>query len=271
MKICMMSLMMTDVFTHNYPIEEILEVASHCGMGAVDWIGLHNTTSKVLKKASDAAGIPIAAHTMLKDAFIKDDPNYMDDFKSSLEDACIMGAPVLMLPPFARAAQSSMADDRKRYIDYFGQAEELARKAGVQLTLESTGFENSPISTADECLEILNAVPGLRVTYDVGNVFTAEDPLAAYRKLRKYVVHFHVKDWFVSSAPKEGYTKKRNGTWMGNALLGDGDVKLREFWQETTAEERQIWVNPESCDFSDKRDPKEVFTEICRRMRSWED
>ena len=55
------------------------------------------------------------------------------------------------------------------------------------------------------------------------------------------------------------------------ALLGDGDVKLREFWHETTAEERQLWVNPESCDFSDRGEPKEVFAEICRRMRSWEE
>jgi len=271
MKICMMSLMMTDAFTHNYPIEEVLETASFCGMGAIDWIGLHNTTSKVLKKASDAAGMYVAAHTMLKNGFISDDPKYMDEFKSSLEDACVLEAKVLMLPPFARAKQTSMADDRSRYIDYFGQAEELARKAGVQLTLESTGFTNSPITTADECLEILTAVPGLRVTYDAGNVFTAEDPLEAYRKLRKYVVHFHVKDWFVSPVEKPGYTLKRTGQWMGNAFLGDGDVKLREFWQETTSAERQLWVNPESCDFSDTKPPKEVFTEICRRMKSWEE
>ncbi len=270
MNICMMSLMMSDIVGRGYPIKEILSVASDCGMGAIDWIGLHHTTSRELKAASDAAGIPIAAHTMLKEGFINDDPNYLDEFKSSLEDAVIMGAKVLMLPPFARKNQTSMADDRSRYLDYFGQALELAQAARVTLTLESTGFTHSPITTADECLELLRQLPGLKVTFDQGNVATADDPCEAFLKLREYVVHFHVKDWHVSTTPKEGYTLKRNNLYFKDALMRQGDMPIKDFWILTNERERSLWVNPESCDFTDQRPPLEVFKEICAEMRSWE-
>ncbi|MBE6368950.1 MAG: sugar phosphate isomerase/epimerase [Lentisphaerae bacterium] len=270
MKICMMSLMMSDMVGCGYSIDEILETAVKCGMGAIDWIGLHHTTSVELKRASDAHGVPIAAHTMLKEGFIHDDPAYFDEFKSSLEDAVIMNAPVLMLPPFARINQTSMADDRSRYLDYYGNALELAQKAGVTLTLESTGYINSPITTADECLELLRQLPGLKLTFDQGNVATAEDPCGAFLKLRDYVVHFHVKDWHVSTTAQADYTPKRNGLYFRDALLGEGDMPIGDFWQLTNDAERQLWVNPESCDFTGKRPVLEVFQEICNEMRSWE-
>ncbi len=270
MKICMMSLMMSDIVGCGYPIREILAVAAECGMGAIDWIGLHHTTALELKKASDAAGIPVAAHTMLKEGFMHDRPNYMDEFKSSLEDAVTMEAPVLMLPPFARVNQTSLADDRSRYVDYYGQALELSQKAGVTLTFESTGYHNSPITTADECLEILRQVPGLKLTFDQGNVATADDPCEAFLKLRKYVAHFHVKDWHVADVPGDGYTLKRNQLYYKDATLGHGNMDIKSFWQLTTPEERLMWVNPESCDFTGRRPVREVFQEICSTMRNYE-
>ena len=97
MKICMMSLMMDDS-----PVEEIVSTAIKCNMQGIDWIGLHNRKSTELKKLCDDAGLYVAAHTMLKQGFINGDKNYFDEFKSSLDDACILGAKVLMLPPFAR-------------------------------------------------------------------------------------------------------------------------------------------------------------------------
>jgi sugar phosphate isomerase/epimerase len=266
MKICMMSLMMEES-----PIEEIVRVAKACNMEAIDWIGLHDKKASELKNLCDNEGLYIAAHTMLKWGFINDDPNYLDEFKSSLEDAVTLGAPVLMLPPFARANQTSFEDDRKRYTEYYAKAYELSSKAGVTLTLESTGFPNSPITTADECLEILNQVPGLMVTFDQGNVATADDPIEAFKKLRKYTVHFHVKDWCVSDVAKEDYELKRCGKYFGSATIGQGDMNMKEFWQMTTSEERQIFVNPETRDWTGKKDPLLVFQEVCKVMRSWED
>lgn len=266
MKICMMSLMMDDC-----PVEEIVSTAIACDMEAIDWIGLHDRKAVELKKLCDDAGLPIAAHTMIKWGFIKGDKNYFDEFKSSLDDACVMGAKVLMLPPFAREAQTSFADDRKRYIEYFARAYELAAKTPVQLTFESTGYPDSPITTAEECLEILDAVPGLKLTYDPGNVATAADPLDAFAKLRQYVVHFHVKDWFIRNEPFADAELKRCGKYFANATVGEGDLNLRSFWQMTTAGERELFVNPETKDYTGTRGYLDIFKQVCAEMKSWED
>ena len=265
MKICMMSLMMGSA-----PVEEIVSTALACNMEAIDWIGLQEQKASYLRKLCDDNGLHIAAHTMLKWGFINGDSNYLDEFKASLDDACVLGAPVLMLPPFARKDQKSFEDDRKRYAEYYAKGYELASKAGVTLTLESTGFPNSPISTAEECLEILNQVPGLKVTFDQGNVATAADPNDAFLKLRDYVVHFHVKDWLVKDTPFENAEKKRCGKYFSDATIGEGNMDIKSFWQLTNARERQLFVNPETRDYSGKRTALETFRQVCAEMKSWE-
>lgn len=264
MKICMMSftLMMNT-------LEEIVSIATACNMEAIDWIGLHGCRAEYLKKVSDDAGLYIASHTMMKDGFLYDKRGYFDEFKSSLDDARTLNAPIMMIPPFPRVNQTSMEDDRKRYIDYYARCCEYAKGSGVTLTLESTGYHNSPITTADECLEVLQQVPDLRLTYDQGNIATADDPIEAFKKLRQYVVHFHLKDWKVSDNKTENCEKKRNGKYFADALIGEGDMDIKSFWQSITPDERQIYVNPESFVFTDI-DKLETFKKICAEMRSWE-
>ncbi len=266
MKICMMSLMMYD-----RPVEEIVQTALACGMEAIDWIGLHDCRAAYLKKMCDDAGLYIASHTMFKNGFVNGYAGYFDEFKSSLDDAREMCAPVMMIPPFPRKMQTSLEDDRQRYIDYYGRCCEYAQGSGVTLTLESTGYVNSPITTADECLEVLEQVPDLRITFDQGNVATAVDPLTAFEKLRKYVVHFHVKDWYVFDKCRSNTTPKRCGKHFADATIGEGDMDIKSFWQMTTAQERAIFVNPETRDYSGKCPPLEVFKKVCAEMRSWEE
>lgn len=261
----MMSLMM-----YESSVEEIVSTALKCEMEAIDWIGLHGCRADYLKKLCDDAGLRIVSHTMLKDGFIEDYGNYFDEFKCSLDDARELGAPIMMIPPFPRKNQTSMADDLTRYIDYYGKCCEYAKGSGVTLTVESTGYGNSPITTADECLEVLRQVPDLRLTYDQGNVATADDPIEAFKKLRKYVVHFHVKDWYVSDEAKENTLQKRNGKHFADATIGEGDMDLKSFWQILTPEERNIFVNPETRDYTGKRNALDIYKQVCAEMRSWE-
>ena len=265
MKICMMSLMMDEC-----PVNEIVKTALECGMEAIDWIGLHGCRAEFLKKVCDDAGLYSAAHTMIKSGFLTDNAGYFDEFKSSLDDARVMGAPVMMIPPFPRINQTSLEDDRRRYIDYYARCCEYAVGSGVTLTLESTGYHNSPITTADECLEVFRQVPDLRLTYDQGNVATADDPVEAFMKLRKYVVHFHVKDWYVFDKANENTTPKRCGKHFADATIGEGDMDIKSFWQLTTPEERQIFVNPETRDYTGKRNAVDIFKQVCAELQSYE-
>ena len=261
----MMSLMMED-----RPVEEIVSTALACGMDAIDWIGLHGKKASELRKLCDDNGLYIAAHTMIKWGFINGDPDYFDEFKSSIDDARVLGAPVMMLPPFARKDQVSFEDDRKRYAEYYARGIEWAKGSGVTLTLESTGYFNSPITTADECLEILHQVPGLKLTFDQGNVATADDPVAAFLKLRDYIVHFHVKDWYVADTPAENHVPVRCGKYYADATIGEGDMDIASVWKLTNARERALYVNPETRDYTGKRNPVDLFRQVSAEMRSWE-
>ena len=161
-----------------------------------------------------------------------------------------------------------MEDDRKRYAEYYAKGCELAKAAGVQLTLESTGFLESPITTAEECLEILKQVPDLRVTFDQGNVATADDPESAFLKLRDYVVHFHLKDWLIYDNQVPGSDLKRCGKYFSDVMIGEGDMDIKGFWQLTNEREKALYVNPETKDHTGKRSALETFKQVCDILRS---
>ena len=64
----------------------------------------------------------------------------------------------------------------ERYVDYYCKCCEYAEDSGITITVESTGYSNSPVTSADECLKILRQIPELRLTFDQGNVATADAP-----------------------------------------------------------------------------------------------
>lgn len=264
MKLCMMSCMMGK-FTPG----QIVAAAAVCGMEAIDWVSTHRTKPAELRKISEDAGLRIAAHTMIKEKFLRRETDYLDEFKASLDDACILGAPILMLPPFPRIRQVSLEDDRKAWTEYYAQALPLAQKAGITLTMESTGLVNSPIVTAGEVLEVLHSVPGLKLTLDHGNMQTAEEAVGAYSILKEHVVHIHLKDWKIYDSPWAGAVLKRNGKYFANAVIGKGDMDLKAFWENLDSRGREFYVNLETMDFVDQSSTPDVLKHVSDLLRNW--
>ena len=170
MNICMMSLTM-----QNSTPQEIVDIAVQCGMKSIDWITAHKSDPAWLGKISRDAGLEVAAFTPLDNAYINGENNWKDEFKYSLDAAVAMGAPVMMVPPFPLKKHPEMSEGRKYWTDFYAWATPLAKEANVILTCESTGYSTSPITTADENLEVIRNVPDLRITFDNGNIETAED------------------------------------------------------------------------------------------------
>lgn len=264
MKFCMMSCMLPECSP-----EEIVSVAVGAGLKAVDWISTHGCKPSYLRKISADAGLVIAAHTMIKEKFLKQEKDYLDDFKESLEDAVIMGAPVLMLPPFPRYGSTSMSEDRKAWMEYFAQAEPLAAQAGVQLTCESTGYRTSPITTAAEIKELLEAVPGLKLTFDNGNVATADDQVASYQTLKDYIVYFHLKDWKIYDTPQPGADLKRCGKYFEDVYIGDGNIDIAAFLNQIEPAHRDLYMNLETRDFTGTLPPQEAFKRLLVKLNTY--
>ena len=265
MKLCMMSCMMQGAAP-----EKIVQAAVECGMDAIDWVcSRRYAPAKQLRKLSEDNGLKIVAHTTLDAAFEKRDPNALDDFKYTIEYALELGAPIMMLPPFPRKEQVSLEDDRKAWTEFYAQVQPLAKAAGITLTLESTGMRNSPITTAAEALEVLHAVPGLMCTLDPGNMETAEPAVNAYTVLKDYVVQFHLKDWKISDKPAENFHLKRCGKYFADAVLGEGNLDLKAFWNTVDARGRALYVNLETTDFARKSSAAEVLKKTADQLRNW--
>ena len=265
MKLCMMSCMMQEAGP-----EKIVRTAVECGMDAIDWVCFRRyAPAKQLRKLSEDNGLKIVAHTTLDSAFTDRDPNALDDFKRTIEYAVELGAPIMMLPPFPRKDQVSLEDDRKAWTEFYAQTQPLAKAAGIILTLESTGMRNSPITTAAEALEVLHAVPGLMCTLDAGNMETAEPALNAYTVLKDYVVNFHLKDWTISDRPKERYDLKRCGKYFTDAVIGEGDLDLKAFWNTVDARGRELYVNLETTDFARTSSAAAVLKKTADLLRNW--
>jgi sugar phosphate isomerase/epimerase len=239
-------------------------------MEAIDWVCSNGWKDpRYLRKISEDAGLTIAAHTILRSAFVQCSKDALDDFKRSLEFTCILGAPVMMQPPFPRVEQLSREDDFNAWKEFYAQTLPLAEACNITLTTEATGVINSPVTTADELLELMRSVPGLKCTLDHGNMETAEPSLDAYLKLKEYVVQIHLKDWKIFSSPQPGAALKRSGKYFADALIGTGDMDLKGFWNTLDARGRDLYVNLETMDYAGTSSTAEVLKMTADALRSW--
>ncbi|MHA7964124.1 sugar phosphate isomerase/epimerase family protein [Paenibacillus sp. CAU 1782] len=149
-----------------------------------------------------------------------------------LDTAAALGAgKVLVIPGFIES--DVKPEERKASLK--GMADALndmclhGAKLGVSVTMEDFDDVRAPFSNSDELLWILDAVPGLRLTFDTGNfIYRGEDALEAYGKLRNHVVHVHCKDRSLDEG--NGGTPKLcvDGTKLYPSPVGEGCLPLAD-------------------------------------------
>ena len=264
MKISMMSLIMGEM-----KAKDIVSLAAECDMKGVDWITLHGEKPEDLRKYTLDAGLAIVGYTPIKDRFVNGEEGWLDQFKESVDEATRLGAKLMMVPPFPLKNQTSLADGRKKWIGYFQAALPIAQEAGITLTAESTGYDISPITTADEMLELLTQVPGLKLTFDNGNIATADDQVSAFHKLKPYIAHFHLKDWKIFDQPNENTTPKRCGKHFMDIPVGEGDLGLESYWKTVVAPEYDGFVNLEFLVPTPNDTMADVVRRVIKRLRTW--
>ena len=266
----MLKLSMMSSTAGRVPAEKVVEIAKYSGCGGIEWINSHGSSGKELRKLVDDSGLKTVAYTMYDETFVNRESNYLDKFKEHLEIALDAGAPHVMIPPFARVDSKGLEEDRKEWTEYFAEIYPLAKAAGMPLTLESTGLPDSPIVKADEILEVLEAVPGLKVVFDNGNTFSADDPVSAYRKLLPWIIHVHMKDSYISDVPCEKAILRRNGKYLRPALIGQGDYDLCGFLKLLQETGYDRWITLETSDPERIVPIQEALKTVAERVTHWE-
>lgn len=261
MKICMMSSTMGDVSP-----EKVVAAAVGCGMDAVDWItSAEEIDAEYIGRITRDAGMEVAAYTPVKTEALLTS----DEFKRLVADAVKMGSPVMMIPPFCLDDKLPAAENRKLWTQWYADALPIAQQAGIALTLEATGMLTSPITTAQEILEVLHSVPGLKLTHDYGNMITAGTSFEECRELYPYIVHMHMKDWEFFDDEQPFSYPVRSGKFVKHTAIGDGDIDWNAIWNDLDDRIRNLYVNLEIF-YPGRNVPiVPVLKRVSEKLRNW--
>ena len=227
MKLCMMTYTMA---RQGYGVDDFIKTAVDCKLEGIDWVTTHGCKPEDLKKMSHDAGLEIAAHTFMATKFMNGDADWLDEIKQSIEDAVVMGAPVVMIPTCSKPEMDRELF-RNQWIDALKQIAPLTEDAGIILTVENFPGKFSAFVTADDFLKAQAEVPSLKLTYDDGNAASGENPVKSFMECADDVVHSHFKDWYISDTPKEGFNEFLDGRYYQPALIGQGDVDTAGVWK----------------------------------------
>ena len=266
MKLCMMS----SVFGFDAP-REAVEAACYCKMDAIDWVlfAEQAVDPDFLRKLTLDAGLKVASYTPLFYSFINGEKDWQDKFSRELDKAVALSAPVMMVPPFPAENQISLEDDLQKWKEFYILAAPLAKNAGVQLTTEATGMKKSPITTSSELMEILDAVPDLKLTLDYGNMATAGEKVENHKLFSGRIAQIHLKDWKIYSSPTENASLKRCGRYFADAVIGTGDIDVKASWDVLAPADKECFVNLETMDFYGTSSTREVLKKLSDEMRHW--
>ena len=149
--------------------------------------------------------------------------------KDAADAAKSLGTSVLMLVPMAHEGieQMSPSEIRKTMVRHFTPASAYAVSLGLRPVVEDTPDLRLCLDKASEVMEVLDAVPGLELVYDSGNmILDGEDPVEYAEKFRGRIGFVHLKDVRILSEDTPQAEHMRDGTPTCAVPTGTGMIPL---------------------------------------------
>ena len=212
----------------DFDLNRMCEVTNELKSDGVDMVTTYGRSPGEIRRLLDQHGLKTICHTFFADLIFPSPAGRqagVDVIKQGIEAAVILGTDKVMIPtPGKKDVPRDLA--RRYIIRGLQEALVVARQAGVTLTLENFPGAGSPFVISSDVLEVIREVPGLKLTYDNGNVLLGgEDPVASFKRCAAHVVHAHFKDW-VLAEPDKGM-EGLDGRHYESALIGEGIVPHR--------------------------------------------
>ena len=199
-------------------IRQVCEFTRELGLDAIDFVTTYGCDPRLVRAIADNNGLAIVCYTFFAHSGATDATalaGEQEALKKGLETALVMGAKIIMLPILAKTGLPD-EDSRSYCADFLASAVKLATGTGVTVSFEN----RTPVVVSKHIKKILAQVPGIKVTFDNGNVLQGgEDPVRAIKAYGKDIVHAHFKDWM--KADMEG---KTGGAVYTPAVIGTGMV-----------------------------------------------
>jgi sugar phosphate isomerase/epimerase len=225
MKYSMMSYTMTRQ-KERFDFDEMLRLTAELDLAGIDFFGTCGLTVDELRARVDDAGVPVVCSIYSANLAATDRDELtkaLDTTRRQVDDALALGAPLMMVTTPGIEGVPRAAS-RKRWIGGLQEANAIVQDAGMTLTIENFPGANSPFVIADDVLEAMREVPGLKLTFDNGNAGSGEDPGQSFTRCAEHVVHAHFKDWAIVDETAPGARLMLDGRHYVAALIGEGDI-----------------------------------------------
>jgi sugar phosphate isomerase/epimerase len=154
----------------------------------------------------------------------------ISDNRLAIEEAAILGAPVLVMV-CGPANGQTLEDARATVLDGLAEVLPDAEKAGITLGIEPLhpmyAAERSVVVTLKQATDMAERLgsPNAGVIVDVFHVWWDPEVFPEIARAGRRIAGFHVSDWPVPLP----------GILMGRAMMGDGVIELRKLREAVDA------------------------------------
>ena len=221
----------------NTPLER-LRLAKELGFAAIEFTELDLQTAVRLREESERLGFPIACYTVGAD-FLRADSVEAEARRLYNQVDIAQALGVYQMRHDAtrgfkalRAAHSSFAEALPLLAKGCRMVTEYAAEKSVMTMVENHGFF---CQDSERIANLVGAVshPNFGALVDIGNFLCAdEDPAKATGNIAALALHVHAKDFHVKPGagddPGHGWFKSRGGNYLRGAIIGHGNVPVRQ-------------------------------------------
>lgn len=188
-----------------------------------------------IRKECDRVGLPISCYTVYAELLNRGDEE-VDRVKGQVDIAGILGVPCMRHD----ATRGYVSDRSYRGFDTAlpvlakrcREIAEYAKSKGIKTMVENHGYF---VQDPERVEKLINHTASNNFGWlcDMGNFLCADcDPEKAVGIAAPYVFYAHAKDFHVKSGmlpdPGEGFFTSRAGNYLRGAIIGHGDVPVKQ-------------------------------------------
>ena len=231
----------------NKPIDAAIDRIAGLGAAGVEFAGFEPfrpdpnplKTAERLRRKVEKAGLAVAGYCISAELLLPASAQReaVAKIKSHVDVAAALGVASMrhdVTRGFGEWNKSltgpkTFAAALKGVVPAIREAADYAATRGVRTSLENHGFF---MQAAERVEKLLKAVkhPNFALTLDMGNFLCVnDDPVAAVRRLAKYAVMVHVKDFHVRPKrrmPQSGWFATPTNIALRGAIVGHGEIDV---------------------------------------------
>jgi sugar phosphate isomerase/epimerase len=216
------------------------------GVRGVEFAGLDERAESIgpvrragqLRRRCERLGLAVVGYCVGANLLVRRQrqQEVVERLKRDVDTAAALGAPLLRhdvttgwTDAEGLAGPRTFAQALKVVVPAVREVAEYARTQGVVSSLENHGFYMQASARVERLIRAVDHA-NYGLTVDMGNFLCVnEDPVAALRRVVRYVVHAHVKDFHVRPKrrmPPSGWFATPTPIALRGAIVGHGEIDI---------------------------------------------